>query len=180
MGDAKMYQSKFWGFGLIFVFLLAASLRAHATPSCAAGGLSTIAGTTCDIGSMTFSFGGLNSNSSNASDFNFTPVSNGFTLSFLGESQSITAPSNSYVEDYAYLDFTVLSGEITQAYVSGDSSPFSVSGTAGSSHGWNENSVSDAAGPGLASTADYDAVFDNNGSISYQTQTMYAASSPIT
>jgi hypothetical protein len=54
-------------------------------------------------------------------DFDFTPVTNGFTLTFLGGPQSITAPTDGYAGDSARLDYSVvdLDGWLTAESVSG-------------------------------------------------------------
>jgi hypothetical protein len=60
---------------------------------CGTGNFSTIVGTTCDIGSLEFTFTGVSSLGGGwtASDLYFTPATNGFILSFLGGPQSLTA-----------------------------------------------------------------------------------------
>jgi len=60
---------------------------------CGAGNFSTIVGTSCDIGSLEFTFTGVSSLGGGwtASDLYFTPATNGFSLSFLGGPQSLTA-----------------------------------------------------------------------------------------
>lgn len=113
------------------------TLIAHATP-CVQGTvrLSTIMGTTCDIGSMTFTFdvfnGHIYSPSSffYASDVNFTALSNGFTLSLLLGPQSLGSPqSGNWNQETAILYFHVTSSlGITQAHVSWDPSDYAVNG----------------------------------------------------
>ncbi|MBZ5611269.1 MAG: PEP-CTERM sorting domain-containing protein [Acidobacteriia bacterium] len=92
-------------------------------------------GTTCDIGSLQFTFTSLgivnyyyDGNTQtytyptqwSASDFTFIPLSNGFALGFAG-GQSITADSNATAEDKAILffNFVDLNGNIVGEHVSG-------------------------------------------------------------
>ena len=99
--------------------------------SCVSGNLSTLIGTTCDIGSLEFNFQSWSSYNFTAygdgsysfnvtpqpSDFAFTANGSGFTLS--GSAVSITAPLSGtvtgYQQVYARLDYTVtdLGGNIT-------------------------------------------------------------------
>ena len=89
--------------------------------TCVGGNLSTIVNTACSIGSLDITFGGLNVENDSfnnvtstetdgpaytASDFIFTPISNGFTLTFDGGPQSITAPASGYGLDYFQLLIT--------------------------------------------------------------------------
>ena len=132
------------------VLLLAAgSLPAMADSMCTAGSYSTIQGTTCDIGSLRFTFGflegpnfsydastGLFSYYSpwTASDFSFTPTATGFAIGLASfDSQSITAPANGFADDFIEIPFSVtaLRGAIlrttssggTPAVSSGDNRP---------------------------------------------------------
>ena len=61
----------------------AVALPAAADPACVSGSLASEIGVTCDIGSLTFDFTswGTGSLSAPASDFTFTVLSNGFTIS---------------------------------------------------------------------------------------------------
>jgi hypothetical protein len=123
-------------FGLTLVGLALLAAPASADTACIAGNFSTIAGTTCDVGSLQFSFGSIggeneiydpNTNSWiysatwGNSDFDFTPVSNGFTLTFLGGPQSITAPQNAAAWDFAlvWVSIVNLNGVLMDEDVSG-------------------------------------------------------------
>ena len=150
---------------LAIVVLILFALPAAADNMCAAGNLSTVMFTTCDIGPLTFSFAGFGAATTSAayiydgdgniidiaythydpvtpSDFYFTPVSNGFTLSFLYGPRSITAPLSGFADDSAYVFFTVATsgGGITQVHVSGDPSWFSFDGP-GTAEGYNANRI---------------------------------------
>jgi hypothetical protein len=96
--------------------------------SCASGNLSGLIGETCDVGSLQFTFDELYSDnfaydgstytygtSWTANNFTFTPVSNGFSLSFNGGPQSLTTTSDGFAYDYAYLVYSVtdLAGNFT-------------------------------------------------------------------
>jgi hypothetical protein len=139
----------------LFMVMVGLFLAAGVAPpaamadACKAGNYSAIAGTTCTIGSLQFSF--LNNNNlvgSNSvlnlgtltytysaiydnSSLDFTPVRNGFSLTFLGSPQSLspTASPNLIAEDNATIFFSVTdrSGNFIGESVSG--SPFSVSST---------------------------------------------------
>jgi hypothetical protein len=97
---------------------------ASADPGCNAGNFSTIVGTTCAIGSLTFTFDGTYSYGGGwtASDLYFTPAKNGFTLGFLGGPQSLTAnnsnPFNNVTFDELGLNFDVVAPQ--GYYLSGD------------------------------------------------------------
>jgi hypothetical protein len=138
-------------FMVIVGLFLAAGVAAPAVmaDACVAGNYSAIAGTTCTIGSLQFSF--LNNNnlvgSNSVLDLNtqtytysaiynnrfleFTPVQNGFSLTFLGFPQFLlpTASPNLIAEDNATIFFSVadLSGNLIGESVSG--SPFAVFST---------------------------------------------------
>jgi len=112
-------------FGLVW------SPVASADSICASGNLSNLIGTTCDIGSLQFTFTTFDTTNNSwdgntstftygtqwtASNFTFTPVSSGFTLAFDGGPQSITGPlGESYSKDEAILFFSVgvLNGSLT-------------------------------------------------------------------
>jgi len=109
-------------FGLTLMGLAFSTAPASADTACIAGNFSTIAGTTCDIGSLQFSFGSISGENSiydthtssytyystwGNSDFDFTPLSSGFSLTFLGGPQSITAYYLSAV-DWALLPYSVV------------------------------------------------------------------------
>ena len=109
-------------FGLALVGLAFLAAPASADTACVAGNFSTIAGTTCDIGSLQFSFGSISGVNEiydfstysytyyatwGNSDFGFTPADHGFTLTFLGGPQSITAPQDGTADDFALLSYTV-------------------------------------------------------------------------
>ena len=134
---------------IIGVFLAATVPAAMADGACVAGNYSVIAGTTCTIGSLQFSF--LNNNnlvgSNSVLDLNtqtytysaiydnsfldFAPVQNGFSLTFLGSPQGLspTASANLLAQDNAVIFFSVvnLGGNFVGETVSGSS--FSVSST---------------------------------------------------
>jgi hypothetical protein len=109
------------------LLLATAWAPAASAGSCASGNLSGLIGETCDIGSLQFTFDTLYSENYTyngsytygttwtANNFTFTPVSDGFRVSFNGGPQSITAPSDGYAYDYAYLYYSVtdLAGEFT-------------------------------------------------------------------
>jgi hypothetical protein len=90
---------------------------------CTAGSLSGLIGTTCDIGSLQFTFIGLDTsgNTYSASDFTLTPVSFGFTLGFDEGPQSLIGSGPGVAEDYALLSYNVtdLDADITGENVSG-------------------------------------------------------------
>ncbi|HUJ31836.1 MAG TPA: PEP-CTERM sorting domain-containing protein [Candidatus Acidoferrum sp.] len=125
---------------MLLVLFLAGTTYAPAAhaDACAAGNVSGLISTTCDIGSLRFTFTGFDTvgNSFSASDFTFTPVSDGFTLSFDGGPQTFTAGNGTYVDDVD-LAFTVtdLDGEITGGSVSGGA--LSASGSTYSFAGYN-------------------------------------------
>jgi hypothetical protein len=75
------------------IVLCAYAVPVKADSVCGAGNFSTIVGTTCDIGSLEFTFTGVSSFGGGwtATGLFFTPATNGFTLSFLGGPQSLTA-----------------------------------------------------------------------------------------
>jgi hypothetical protein len=123
---------------LLLPVLLAISCSAFfpsavkADTQCAAGNLASLVGTTCDIGSLQFSFtsfAGSNEavNGSltiyndewSASDFTLTPAGNGFTISLNSGPESITAYTSVHgipeTVDAAVLSFDVtdLSGDLT-------------------------------------------------------------------
>jgi hypothetical protein len=108
---------------------------AFADTVCGSGNLSGLIGTTCDIGSLQFTFTSLGivnysydtatqtytyPTQWSASDFTFTSLSNGFTLGFAG-GQSLTPASNTVEEDKAILFYNVvdLNGNIVGESVSG-------------------------------------------------------------
>ena len=128
---------------------------ASATPTCASGSLSALIVTTCDIGSLRFTFDGLYSGNSSgttwtASDFTFAPVSNGFSLSFIGVPQSITSASDGRAEDYAYLLYSVsdLAGNFTGESATGGSLSASAGGDFGEAiyEGYTFNATSQVYG----------------------------------
>jgi len=97
---------------------------AKADTQCVAGSLAPVIGTTCDIGSLQISFTSFSgSNESvdgsqtlsystwDASQFAFTPVAGGFTISLDSGEESITAPASDHgigeTVDAAVLDFDV-------------------------------------------------------------------------
>src|SRR6267142_4102713 len=88
--------------GLLGFGLLAES--ASADTACTVGNFAAIAGTTCDIGSLQFSFTAVSSYGGGwtASDLYFEPVANGFTLSFLGGAQSLTANNANPFENVTF------------------------------------------------------------------------------
>ncbi|HEX4074834.1 MAG TPA: PEP-CTERM sorting domain-containing protein [Candidatus Acidoferrales bacterium] len=126
-----------------FAFFPAA---AKADTQCVAGNLATVINTSCDIGSLQFtltSFGGSNEavdgsqtiyhDAWSPSDFTFTPVAGGFTISLNSGAESITAPAGSHgigeTVDAAVLDFDVTdpSGDLTAIAV--DPGTLSATGT---------------------------------------------------
>lgn len=108
-------------FTLFALCILAPSAKADT--ACAAGSLSTLIGTTCDIGSLQFTFTAFEGGDPavadwTASNFTLTPVAGGFTVSFNGGPQTFTAAFNPY---YAILFYNVtdLDGDLTSSSVSG-------------------------------------------------------------
>jgi hypothetical protein len=77
---------------LVF-FLLLCAVPLSANTVCVAENYSSIVGTTCDIGSLTFTFDGTYSIAGGwtASDLYFIPGANGFTFDFDGGPQSVSA-----------------------------------------------------------------------------------------
>jgi PEP-CTERM motif len=146
--------------------ILSAILAAPALgdSACVPGNLSGLIGTTCDIGTLQFTFTGFASanfvNNYNGgisyftqwtpSDFTLTPVANGFALSFDGGKQSITAPDNGYGYDESILYYTVadLTGQIMGENVSGGTGNASGSGYStsvaysGQGYTWDASSLS--------------------------------------
>lgn len=120
-----------------WMFTMAWSPAARAQ-TCVSENLATLIATTptCNIGSIQFTFDGVAATNFvydygtkittpgtayTASDFTFTPVSNGFTLTFDGGPQSITGPANGYAQDnfnllYSAVDTT---GSFTGESVTG-------------------------------------------------------------
>jgi hypothetical protein len=113
-------------FSIGLLGLLAWAPSASAT-SCSVGALSSVIGTTCDIGNLQITFGGFFSDGLNfdagastntptaglpISDFSFTPTSNGFSIGFSGTSPvTVNSPDSeadgSYVTDEAGLHYQV-------------------------------------------------------------------------
>jgi hypothetical protein len=87
--------------GCALVGLMLLSSPASANSVCTAGNFSSIDGTTCDIGTLQFTFTGTSSFGGGwtASDLFFTPTADGFTFTFLGGPQSLTESN-----PYPYLD----------------------------------------------------------------------------
>ncbi len=120
-------------FVLAAVVCLLSSPRPARADTCGTASLSDLMGTTCTIGSLEFSFTSVSSdnysynNSTSkyaydspwtASDFTFTPVTDGFSLTFTGTGNgagSVTATSNVDAFSYFELTYTVtdLNGLIT-------------------------------------------------------------------
>jgi hypothetical protein len=125
--------------GLVcFLFAICWAPRAIAG-TCGAGNYSTVAGTTCDIGSLQFTFGAVSGGTFSYnyaigtyvtgyapyaygnSNLIFAPTTNGFIISVTGGPSTIDgvqyllAPSFGYSSDYAYFFFTVtdLTGNLT-------------------------------------------------------------------
>ena len=138
-----------WIFAIKLLFAVAlagAALLLSCPPSfagaCTSGNLSTLIGVTCDIGSLQFTFTGVQSKNYSindsgiyvyntpwtASDFTFATSGNGFALT-LSSPQSISTSTYGVAEDYFVLDFSVtdLGGLITGVQVTGG--PLSASGT---------------------------------------------------
>ena len=132
-------------FGLSFLSTILA-LPAFADSACVSGNLSPIIGTTCDIGSLQFTFGWSAENyvynfdpgyvqtpgpAAAASDFTFTVGTSGFTVS--GDARTITGPGsgNGTRVDFGELSYDVvdLGGVITGETVS--DSGMSASGNGG-------------------------------------------------
>lgn len=108
-------------FVTLVIFVAGAISPAFAGTACASGNLSAVDYTTCDIGSLQFTFTGLVSSNGmwSDSDFTFVVLSNGFQL-YGPPAQTITA-TGSLIYDYANLYFNVtdLTGEITAVHVVG-------------------------------------------------------------
>ena len=96
----------------IIIFLSVAS-SVLADGKCNAGNFSTINGTACSIGSLTFQFNNVSSLGGgwSASDLYFTPTASGFSLSFLGGAQALAEglsnPTENLVFDELGLNFNV-------------------------------------------------------------------------
>jgi PEP-CTERM motif len=129
MGHCGLDRLAFRVLGVLAAWLILATVWAPMSsagpiPICASANLSTLMGATCDISSLQFTFSSLNSFNTNgptwtASDFRFTPVSNGFSLTFIPGAQAITAPANG--SDYVDLFYAVsnLSGNFIGESVTG-------------------------------------------------------------
>jgi hypothetical protein len=109
--------------GCVLVSLIFWAGPASANSVCMAGNFSSIDGTTCDIGTLQFTFTGTQSFGGgwNASNLFFTPTADGFTLTFLGGPQSLTE-SNPYpylddVFDELGVNYTVVA---LQGFLNGD------------------------------------------------------------
>jgi hypothetical protein len=147
--------------------VLAVPAFAGPIPLCASGNLSGIIGTTCDIGSLQFTFTGLSGyqdyvvsggtttpgSAWSASAFYFTAGTDGFSLSLVASGgQTLTGPGGSAsnsAADYADLDYTVVdpSGNITgETITAADPFPFTASSTAGISQGQTYGFISDGSG----------------------------------
>jgi hypothetical protein len=117
-------------------FLIVGGSPARADTLCAAGSYSALEGTTCDIGSLQFTFGSIVSRNYlydayagylydsqwTASDISFTPTASGFSVGLANfDSQSITAPLYGQALDYLYFPFSVtaLGGPIIRTTASG-------------------------------------------------------------
>lgn len=87
--------------GCVLVSLIFLAGPASANSACVAGNFSSVDGTTCDIGTLQFTFTGTQSFGGgwNASNLFFTPTADGFTFTFLGGPQSLTESN-----PYPYLD----------------------------------------------------------------------------
>lgn len=127
------------------LFAAALAPAASADPTCVSENLATLISVTptCDIGSLQFTFGSLVSVTTigtawTASDFGFTPVINGFSLSFDGGLQSITTSSDDGGEfEYAELIYSVtdLDGNLTGESATGGALSGSANGGVGAAQG---------------------------------------------
>lgn len=133
--------------------------------ACVSGGLSTIDGTTCDIGNLRFTFTGLEGGKSISgtpwtdSDFTFTVLSNGFELSG-PPPQTITAQILALDMVSLNYDVTDLNGVIFGLSVSGGNPFVSGPSASGDSEAENALSLCGSAGCGqqfLAENLLYDA-----------------------
>jgi PEP-CTERM motif len=90
--------------GFVLVGLMFVAGPASANSACVAGNFSSVDGTTCDIGTLQFTFTGTSSFGGGwtASNLFFTPTADGFTFTFLGGPQSLTESN-----PYPYLDDVV-------------------------------------------------------------------------
>lgn len=164
------------------LFAIAWPPSATAQSMCVSGPLSSIANTTCDIGSLQYSFGSASGTVSiepwggstvdithwSDSDFTFAPVSNGFGLSFLGGPQSITAATSAGMFDYAFLPFTVAVLDPTQQLTS-----MGISGGTLSASGSYASSASYDMGCLNVSGSVYNDVSDVEGSFSSSSSPTY-------
>lgn len=104
----------FLPFVLLTLFAFTITAPASADPVCTSGNFSAIANTTCDIGSLAFTFNGTISYGGGwtSNDLYFTPGTSGFTLSFLPGAQSLSAnfpyPYENAVFDEIGLNFNVV------------------------------------------------------------------------
>lgn len=151
----------------VFLFY-APKASADSTSVCTAGNLSTLVGATCDIGTLQFSFTGFTSITESCqplstlnctdlaappvTDFDFTPVANGFMITFTGGPLSFSSSADSSMLESARLLFSIdilnqptnkrLHTILTSMTFSGGK--FSVSGTSGLSFA---NYLGSVAGP---------------------------------
>jgi hypothetical protein len=135
-----------YALALVPVWLIFLTAPLYADSACVGGNFSSLVGTTCSVGSLTFIFNGTSSYGGgwNAGDLYFTPATNGFTLSFLGGPQSLTAnltgpPFSGIPFDELGLNFNVIAPQ--GYYFNGDS--VSTSASFGASGGFS------AAFPGI-------------------------------
>jgi hypothetical protein len=113
-------MKKFLPLAMLLVGLAA---PAFADTVCKVGNLSSLMGTTCDIGGLQFSFTSFSSANSTGpaglpSDFTLTPVTNGFTLNFDGGPQSVTAPANGDAFEFVELNYLVSNLDPVNEFIS--------------------------------------------------------------
>jgi hypothetical protein len=106
------------GFALGFILLTSPAFASSV--DCVSGNLSTIDYTTCDIGTLQFTFEGLGSAIWSDADFMFTVLPNGFELSG-PPAQTVTAPLTGGAYSEASLNYYVVdpAGTITGLELSG-------------------------------------------------------------
>jgi hypothetical protein len=103
---------------LSVVLMVCSCAVAQGGEICVAGPVPTLIGTTCEIGSLEFTFNSFTSDqahgtSFSAEDFTLTPVLNGFSIGFDGGPLSITSDGTGIEFAEAALTYTVSAIETT-------------------------------------------------------------------
>jgi hypothetical protein len=135
---------------VVILFGIVMALPLCADPTCASGNMSGLIGTTCDVGSLEFNFTSFSGNQDmlgstpatawTASDFYFTALSNGFSLSLVASGgTTVTGPGGTgFGADSATLFYNVadptgtIAGEtVNGGGFSGSGSSYSQGGATG-------------------------------------------------